>query len=134
MRIVLDTNVLISGIFFSGPPAKILPAWKAKKIQFVISPDMYSEYSRVAEIISNKYAGVDISEILNLIAVHSEIIDAPRLPKTICKDPDDDKFIACAISGKVEIIVSGDKNLIDTSGYKDIRVINPREFFDKFLK
>lgn len=134
MRIVLDTNVLISGIFFSGPPAKILQAWKDKKIQFVISPDMYSEYSRVAEIISNKYADVDISEILNLIAVYSEIIDAPRLPEAICKDPDDDKFIACAVSGKVEIIVSGDKNLIDTSGYKDIRVMNPREFCDKFIK
>jgi uncharacterized protein len=134
VRIVLDTNVLISGIFFSGPPSKILQAWRDKEIQFVISPDIYSEYSRVAEIISNKYADVDISEMLNLIAVHSEIIDVLRLPESICKDPDDDKFIACAISGKVKIIVSGDKNLIDTSGYKDIHVMNPREFCDKFLK
>lgn len=133
MRIVLDTNVLISGIFFTGPPNKILQAWKNKKIQIVISPDIYSEYVRVAELISNRYPGIDISGILNLIAVHAEIIQSSNLPEQVCEDPDDDKFLACALSGKVEIIVSGDKHLLHLDGYKGLSIIKPRKFCDSIL-
>jgi len=64
LRIVLDTNVLISGIFFSGPPYEILKAWKEKRIQFVITAEIFAEYVRVAENLSNNYVTVNISEIL----------------------------------------------------------------------
>lgn len=60
MKIVLDTNVFISGIFFSGPPFQILQAWKERKIQFVLSQEIVSEYQRVAEALANKYPIVDI--------------------------------------------------------------------------
>jgi len=128
VRIVLDTNILISGIFFTGSPHKILKAWKEKRIQLVISPEIYSEYIRVTDIISRKYPGIDISGIMNLIAVHSEIIQPSSLPEKVCEDPDDDKFIECALSGKVRLIVSGDKHLLKQSGYKGIRIITPRKF------
>jgi len=133
MRIVLDTNVLISGIFFGGPSHLILQAWKQKKIQFVITPEIYAEYSRVAEVISTKYPGIDISEILNLIAIHSHIVPSFPLSEPVCEDPDDDKFIACAILNEVRIIVSGDKHLLKISGYHEIRVIKPKEFCTEFL-
>lgn len=133
MRVVLDTNVLISGIFFTGPPYKILKAWKEKRIQIVISPEIYSEYIRVTDIISQKYPSIDTSEMMNLIAVHSEIIQSSSLKEKVCKDPDDDKFIACALSGKVKLIVSGDKHLLEKSGYKGIRIITPQKFYIEFL-
>ena len=133
MRIVLDTNVLISGIFFTGHPHKILLSWNLKRIQIVISPDIYSEYTRVAQHISRKYPGIDISGISNLIAVHSEIIQPAPLPEQDCEDPDDDKFIACALSGYVELIVSGDKHLLKLSGYKGIRIMRPQKFYVEFL-
>jgi len=133
LRIVLDTNVLISGIFFTGHPNEILQAWKIKRIQIVISPDIYSEYTRVADHISRKYPGIDISGILNLIAVHSEIVHPAPLPKQVCEDPDDDKFIACSLSGRVNLIVSGDKHLLKLSGYKGIRVLKPQQFCVEYL-
>ena len=58
MRIVVDTNVSISGIFFTGPHCKILQAWKGSKFRIVFTPDIYSEYVRAAEHISNKYPGM----------------------------------------------------------------------------
>ena len=134
MRIVLDTNVLISGIFFGGSSHHILQAWKQKKIQFVISQEIYTEYTRVAEVISKKYPEIDISEILNLIAIYSEIVQSYVLSEQVCEDPDDDKFIACAISNEVKYIVSGDKHLLRLSGYHDIRVMKPQEFCTEFLK
>ncbi|HDQ03521.1 MAG TPA: putative toxin-antitoxin system toxin component, PIN family [Deltaproteobacteria bacterium] len=54
MKVILDTNVLISGIFFSGPPAKILEAWQDRKFTLVISPEIFLEYKKVAERICKK--------------------------------------------------------------------------------
>jgi len=133
LRIVLDANVLISSIFFSGPPYEILKAWKEKRIQFVITAEIFAEYVRVAENLSNNYVTVNISEILNLIAIHSEIIHPVVLTTQICEDKDDDKFIACALSGEVDVIVSGDKNLLSCNRFKGIEIINPKSFCEKYL-
>ena len=133
MRIVLDTNVLISGIFFSGPPYEILKAWREKRIQFVITAEIFDEYDRVAEVLSNKYATVNISEILNLVAIHSEIIQPAVLTTQISEDKDDDKFIACALLGEVDVIVSGDKHLLCLNGFKGIEIIKPKSFCEKYL-
>ncbi|MBD3386297.1 putative toxin-antitoxin system toxin component, PIN family [candidate division KSB1 bacterium] len=133
LRIVLDTNVLISGIFFTGSPYEILKAWKEKHIQFVITAEIFDEYVRVAEILSNKYATVNISKVLDLIAIHSEIIQPVVLPTQICEDKDDDKFIACALSGEVDVIVSGDKHLLRLNGFKGIEIIKPKSFCVKYL-
>jgi predicted nucleic acid-binding protein len=80
--------------------------------------------------LKKKYKKIDIGSILNLIAINSDFIDAQDLPGPICDDPDDDKFIACAISGKVKIIVSGDKHLLKLSGFNGIVIIKPKEFVD----
>ena len=134
MKVILDTNILISGIFFSGPPYQILKAWHSQKIQLVISSDIYKEYQRVAGLLKKKYKKIEIGSILNLIAINSDIIDTRDLPMPICEDPDDDKFIACALSGKVKIIISGDKHLLKLSGFKGIMIIKPNEFVDKYIK
>lgn len=55
MRIVLDTNVFVSGIFFSGPPSRILEAWRDGKIELAISPDILSEYQRVGNELSKQF-------------------------------------------------------------------------------
>jgi putative PIN family toxin of toxin-antitoxin system len=124
---------LISGIFFSGPPYQILKTWHSRKIQLVISSDIFEEYRRVVGLLKKKYKKIDIDFILNLIAILSDFIDVKKLPEPICDDPDDDKFIACAISGKVNIIVSGDKHLLKLSGYEGILIVKPKEFVDKCI-
>ena len=67
MRIVLDTNVFISGIFFSGPPAQILKAWKDRKIQIVLSKEILIEYQRIGDALSSKYSEIDILPIIDLL-------------------------------------------------------------------
>lgn len=54
MRVIMDTNVLVSGIFFSGPPFQILNAWQQQKLQLVLSPEILAEYQRVAIILGEK--------------------------------------------------------------------------------
>jgi uncharacterized protein len=134
MKIVLDTNVFISSIFFHGPPAQILDAWKKSKIQIVLSKEIIDEYQRVAEALAEKFPEIDISSIIDLIAIHAEIVDTEDIEVFECEDPDDNKFIECAIASKTKLIVSGDKHLLKISGYREIVVHNPRNFVDLYLK
>ncbi len=133
MRIVLDTNVFISGIFFSGPPHRILQGWRDGRVQLVLSPDIFEEYQRVAEILHKQFPAVDLSELLELVLVKAEMCQVEALSEKVCADPDDDKFIACALSSGSKIIVSGDKHLLDVNGYEGIEIIKPRTFVDKHL-
>jgi putative PIN family toxin of toxin-antitoxin system len=133
VKIVLDTNVLVSGIFFTGPPYEILKAWRDGKVNLVVSTDILDEYQRVAEELSQKFHGVDIFGILDLLTVGSEIVQAPLLPEPVCRDPEDDKFLACAIAGSAEYIVSGDRHLLKVSRYGDVEIVNPRRFLERHL-
>ena len=66
MKVILDTNVFISGIFFSGPPSQVLKAWAQQKFQIVLSRQILDEYQRVAETLSSKFQAIDISLIIDL--------------------------------------------------------------------
>ena len=133
MKIVLDTNVLISGIFFSGPPYQILKAWQEGKVEIAISEDILTEYQRVTEELSKQFPSVDIEQILKLLTINAEIVDTHGLEVTVCEDPDDNMFISCALASNSKIIVSGDKHLLKISGYQKIEVFKPRNFMDNHL-
>lgn len=134
MKVILDTNMFISGVFLSGPPYKILEAWKSKKIKLVISPAIFEEYRRVAAELSKQFESVDISSILELVAIIAEMVPDTSLPAPACADPDDDKFLACAVAARAKIICSGDKALLKTSGYNDIRVCTPSAFLKSHMR
>ncbi len=133
MRVVLDANVFISGVFFTGPPYQILDAWRYGCLQLIMSADILDEYQRVAKTLAKEYPRVDLAPFMALLAVEAEIISPPRLPGRVCQDPEDDKFLACALAAKTAVVISGDKHLLRVSGYRGIEVIRPREFVNRYL-
>ena len=133
MRVVLDTNVFISGIFFSGPPSKILEAWRNKNIQILLSQEILDEYQEVAESLESKFPAVDILPIIELVTIHWQFVDPEGIDISVCEDPDDDKFFECAVAGKCQMIVSGDKHLLKLSGFQGIMVLKPRDFLEQYL-
>ena len=133
MRVVVDTNVLISGVFFGGLPGRILEAWKEGELRFVVSPAILEEYYRVGRLLASRYAGVELDPFLALLAVHAELVDAPQLSEGVCEDPNDDKFIACALAGGARVVVSGDRYLRRVSGWRGIEVMTPRAFAEQHL-
>lgn len=134
MRVVLDTNVLISGIFFLGPPFEILKAWRDGDLQFVLSPQILDEYCRVAKLLRGRFPNIEIDPVLTLIATNSDMIEAPDLPSRVCDDADDDKFLACALASNSKFIISGDKHLLRQSGYRGISVLSPSAFVQQYLR
>ena len=134
MRVVLDTNVLVSGIFFSGPPSEILKAWRDGGVQFALTPEIIDEYFRVAQKLSEGFAGIEINPILTLIIANSDIFQPPPFLHQVCEDAADDKFLTCALASTSSTIVSGDKHLLKLSGYQGITVLTPRAFVNQYLK
>jgi putative PIN family toxin of toxin-antitoxin system len=134
MKIILDTNVFISGIFFSGPPSQILKAWQNSRLQIVLSQEILNEYQRVAESLVAKFPTIDILPIIELMTIHGQLIDVEGFDVSVCDDPDDNNFMECAIASNSKIIISGDKHLLKVSGYQGIKVLKPREFVDSYLK
>jgi len=104
MRVVLDTNVLVSGIFFTGPPATILAAWASRRFELVASIEVLAEYRRVGARLGSRYPLVDAEPLLDLVTRESRIVDPIPVPTSACDDPDDIMFLACAIAGHAHIV------------------------------
>ena len=134
MKVIIDTNVLVSGIFYGGIPKEILLAWKSGLFTLVISHDILEEYLETVQELQNRYSTVKALEIVQTIAVTSEITYSLILKEQICEDPDDDKFLAAALASKTKIIVSGDKLLKKVYGWSGISVLSPRKFYDDYIK
>ena len=133
MKVVLDTNVLVSGILFTGPPHQILLAWSEGRFELVLSADIHAEYRRVARELQRQYPTVDIDAVLDVVLLNATAFDPAPLDAPVCADPDDDKFLACALAGGATMIVSGDKHLRNVTGYRGIEVLRPGAFLERYL-
>ena len=133
IRIVLDTNILVSGVFYGGAPYRILDAWREGIVQIVVSSEVLEEYRRVGQKLAARHPVIDFTAMLELLTWKTEMTGSAPIPTDACEDPDDIKFLACALGGKTKIIVSGDRHLLKASGFRGIQALKPREFVDACL-
>ena len=133
MKVVIDTNVVISGVFFGGMPSRVLEAWRDGEFDLVVSPEVLEEYRRVGEELTARFPGVSLAPFLALLVMNAEIVEAPGLSDQVSRDRDDDKFIACALAANCQTIISGDKDLLEVTGYQGLKVVAPREFLESVL-
>lgn len=132
MRIVLDTNVFVSGIFFSGPPHRILGAWRDGRIRIVYSPAIAEEYQRVLAELSREFPQINGQPFLHLLAHWGELIQPSPVASPICRDPEDVKFIDCLLWSGAHCLVSGDRDLLEARIEKAL-ILSPRQFCDRYL-
>ena len=133
MRIVLDTNVLISGVFFGGTPGRILEAWRDGRVVPVLTPEIIEEYRRVGETLAARYGDMGLKPILDLLLSEGVFLVDQPLPGPVSRDPDDDKFLAAAVASGAPVVVSGDTDLLVLERFQDVRVLSPRDFEEEFL-
>ena len=132
MRIVLDTNVLLSGIFWSGTPYKILEYWIHDKYQILTTQPILEEYSNTLIRVSEGKKDSLVNAWM-LFIVENGIVVKVRKKFKLSVDPDDDKFIDCAVSGSADFIVTGDAHLLDLKSVLNVKIIKPNSF-SEFLK
>ncbi|MEK6968125.1 MAG: putative toxin-antitoxin system toxin component, PIN family [Nanoarchaeota archaeon] len=108
MRVVLDTNVFISGIFWNGDSRWIISAWKIGQFQLVASKEIVSEITRVLKDFKIKLPDNMIKNWVSLIESNSLIVEPLEKIRAVKDDPKDDMFIEAAVAGKAQFIVSND--------------------------
>lgn len=134
VRVVIDTNVFVSALISKthSPPLHVYNVLKSKDFLLITSPALLEELSDVLhreEIIKlHKLSPEQIQAILVEIAETSYIVSGRTLLQVVIEDPDDDTFLAAAIEGHAEYIVTGDHHLLDLRTYKDIKIVTPKEF------
>ena len=133
MKIVIDTNVVISGVFFGGYPRQVLESVYHLKTTACATPEIIDEYNEIVDEMIHRKQGTLRNDILCGLISRMEILD-PVSKISVCRDPDDDKFLECAIDGKAVFIVSGDKDLLTIGSYNDVEIITAADFCNRYLR
>ena len=130
MRVVIDTNIFVSS-FFGGNPRKIIDLWKNEKITLCLSNAIFDEYIDVLHRIGMKDEN-ELEELLSLFSRGFSILFTTKTPKIkiIKDDPDDDKFIECAVALKANAIITGDREILAIKKYMGIKILTPRQFLE----
>ncbi len=125
MRAVLDTNVLMSAVFFGGTPLKILRAAFAKKVELVATRAVLAEYREIAERLHTRFPSVNHRRPLAILESKLTLVRPAARCTGLCRDPDDNAIIACALGGKAKIICSGDDDLLSINGIRGLEIMRP---------
>lgn len=133
MRAVLDTNVVMSAIFFGGDPRSIVRAALSHRIELVATRAVMNEYREIAARLQNAYPCVSYSRPLAILESALKMVRPVTLSGRVCRDPDDDAIVSCALGGRAKIICSGDEDLLALNGYRGLEIMKPREFKNRYL-
>ena len=129
IKVVIDTNVLVSAILFGGIPGELISLWKSDRIQPLASKEIIDEYIKVLTYPKFELSEAEINCILyGEILPYFDIIQIKNRPKIIKHDPSDDKFIHCAKAGKAGSIITGDQHLLKLKIYQKVKIMTPAEF------
>tara|TARA_Y100000310_G_C20370794_1_gene663396 strand:- start:145 stop:546 length:402 start_codon:yes stop_codon:yes gene_type:complete len=129
MRIILDTNVFISGIFWEGNfCAQIIEKWKNKEFELVSSVEILDELVKTLKDFKIEMPEEMIEDWRNLIIENSIIVEPTIKLDVVKDDPDDNKFLEAGVVGNVDLIISQDKHLLKLKEYEGIKIISPEDF------
>lgn len=128
IRVVLDTNVLVSALLFSGEPARIVTGWKSGAFVPVFSRETFDEFVKVLAYPKFELTDQEIDSLIeDEVLPFFEVVDIAESVRGVCRDPADDPFLACALAANAAYLVSGDKDLLDLGRFKGAKIITPRE-------
>jgi len=133
--VVPDTNIFVSGTILSyGVPFEILRSWQRQEFILVTSEAIISEIQRVLRYprIRNKYSVTeeDIWRLMTSLHKDAIVTSGSYEVRGVPSDPDDDKFLACALEAQADYIVTGDPDLLSLKYYHGVNIINPKDFLE----
>jgi uncharacterized protein len=127
MKAVFDTNVLVAAFVTEGVCAKLLGRARRKQLNLVISPFILKEFENV---LLKKFSASkeQIRTAAKLISEGAQIVSHASMVSGICRDPDDDQILSCALSAKAHYLVTGDFDLLELKEFHGIRILTPGAF------
>lgn len=132
IRAVVDTNVLVSGLLFGGVPLKVIDAAIARKFTLVTSPILMDEVDRVMRYKKFGLTDNEIAVLTQPLFSIAEIVVPVTTIDIIARCPADNRVLECAVEGKCQIIVSGDRrDLLSLRKFRNVEIFTPRQFIDQ---
>jgi len=128
MKVVLDSNIFISGIIFGGNPRKIIELVIEGKIQLFISPDILREIKEVLERDKFGFSTAITPQVVHEIELMSYIVEPGISHSVVERDNDDNIIIDCAVEAGAEYVVTGDNDLLSLRQYNNIQIVTPADF------
>ena len=131
MRVVLDTNTLVSALLFSGTASRLVPLWQSQRIVPLVTKPIVEEYLRVLAYPKFRLNDEEIRELVEEEALpfFDPVVVTRRL-RVVKRDPADDRFIECAVAGRAKYIISGDRHLVDLESYRGVSILPVGRFLD----
>ncbi len=137
LRAVVDTNVLVSGLGWEGPPAVVVDAALRRRIQPVTSQELLDElrrvlkYPRLSSVL--RTAGLTAAEVVELVTDASVVV-VPLRGAARARDADDDRVLEAAAAGSVDVIISGDADLLSLREFKGMPILSASDFIARMLQ
>jgi len=131
VRVVLDTNVLISAILFGGKPRRVLEKVIRGEIQLCLSEPILEELRGVLRRPKFDYSPEAVQVILAELIAISDFVNPSKTLCVVSEDAEDNRILECAVEGGASYIVTGDVHLLKLGGYRDIKILNANAFLDK---
>ena len=132
LRVVLDSNVLISAVVFGGKPREILALAVEGKIRLALSGDILDETRAVLGGKKFRYPARVLYSIEKELTVVCEIVDPKEEIQSIAEDPQDNRILACAVEAGSDYIITGDKHLLELGRFRNIKIVPPDEFLREY--
>lgn len=135
MKVILDTNVLISALLWKGKLASLYHLINEQKITLCFTKETFNELIKVFKyphiLKKVEKEKIDLAEIVNKLVSKSIVVSTKIRVKIIKEDPFDNYFLACARATQASFIVSGDKHLLNLKKFKNIPILSPQEFLKR---
>ena len=131
IRVVLDTNVILSALLFGGRLEGLHRAWRAGRLRLVLSRETADELLRVMAYPKFRLTRAEIASLFNAeLLPFAEVVELPAAKRRQrwSRDPEDDKFIRCAQAGKCARLVTGDDDLLSLKRVGKVAILSPAEF------
>ncbi len=128
IRAVLDTNVVVSALLFEGQASRLVPFWQQRRFLPIISKPILQEYLRVFAYPKFHLTAIEVRLVLEEILPFVEVATPRKKVQATLRDPTDQPFLECAISGKARYLVSGDDDLLSVKLFQNVRLVSVAEF------
>jgi putative PIN family toxin of toxin-antitoxin system len=134
MNVVLDTNVVVSGIYWPGESRECLVAWARRRFHLALTAAVFAEYCDVAQRLRVKFSKVNPGPWLKWIEAKAKVYEPAPLGKQRSRDAADDPFLSCALASGAKVITSKDDDLLALGKPFGIEILTPRQFLSRLGK
>jgi putative PIN family toxin of toxin-antitoxin system len=128
VRVVVDTNVLVSGLLFGGEPGRLRDLWVAVRLVPLLSKETFTEFNRVLSYPKFRLSPAEITMLIEEeLLPYAEVVDVTEDASGACRDPQDDKFLALVASGNAAYVITGDRDLLVLHMFRQVKIITVNE-------